>query len=121
MRVMMFVRADKNSEAGVPPSAENLAAMGRVIEEMAKAGVLLGAEGLQPSSRGVRVKVAGGKRTVTDGPFTESKELVAGYALIQVKSLAEAIEWSVRFAEVQPDFESELRPLSEAADHAAAS
>ena len=96
MRFMMIVKATKDSEAGVMPDEGILAAMAKYNEELAKAGVLLDLSGLQPSSKGARITFAGGKRTVTDGPFTETKELVAGYWLIQVKSKAEAIEWARR-------------------------
>src|SRR3989442_13952246 len=93
MRFMVLVKADKNSEAGVMPSQQLLTAMGKYNEELAKAGVLLAAEGLQPSSKGARVRVAGGKKTVIDGPFTETKELIAGFWLWQVKSKEKANEW----------------------------
>jgi hypothetical protein len=96
MRFMILVKADKNSEAGVLPSKELVAAMGKFNEEMAQAGELLAAEGLHPSSKGARIKVSGAKRTVTDGPFAETKELLAGFWLIQVRSKAEAIEWASR-------------------------
>jgi hypothetical protein len=96
MRFMLLVKANDESEAGVMPSAELVAAMGVYNNEMLKAGVLLAADGLQPSSKGARVRFSGGKRTVTDGPFTETKELIAGFWLIQVKSLDEAIEWARR-------------------------
>ncbi|HEX5386466.1 MAG TPA: YciI family protein [Gemmatimonadales bacterium] len=96
MRVMVIVKADKNTEAGVLPSHELLAAMGKYNEELVKAGIMLAGEGLQPSSKGARVKFSGSKRTVIDGPFTETKELVAGFWLWQVKSLDEAIEWAKR-------------------------
>src|SRR5215472_5645645 len=96
MRFMMIVKANKDSEAGVMPSDKLLSAMGKYNEELMKAGVLLDLSGLQPSSKGVRVKFSGGKRTVTDGPFTETKELIAGYWIIQVKSREEAIEWAKR-------------------------
>ena len=96
MRFMAIVKANKDSEAGVMPSKELLAAMGKFNEEMVKAGVLLAAEGLKPSSKGARVKFSGDKRTVVDGPFTESKELIAGFWLLQVKSKEEAIEWASR-------------------------
>ena len=91
MRFMVIVKADKNSEAGVMPSEKLLTEMGKYNEELAKAGVLLAGEGLHPSSRGARVKFSGEKRTVVDGPFAETKELIAGFWLIQVKSLDEAI------------------------------
>jgi hypothetical protein len=96
MRFMMIGKANKDSEAGVPPSETLIAEMTKYNEELAKAGVLLDLSGLQPSSKGARVKFSGGKRTVIDGPFTESKELIAGYWLIQVKSREEAIEWAKR-------------------------
>ena len=116
MRVALLLRSDKDSEAGVPPSQENMAAMGKLLGEMAGAGVLLGAEGLQPSSQGVRIRKSGEKVSVVDGPFVESKELIAGFVLLQVKTIAEAVEWATRFASVQGDFESEIRPLHEASD-----
>ena len=96
MRFMLIVKASKESEAGVLPSEELLAAMAKYNEELVKAGVLLAAEGLQPSSKGVRVRFSGARRTVIDGPFTETKELIAGFWLIQVKSKEEAIEWAKR-------------------------
>jgi len=96
MRFMVLVKADQDSEAGVLPDQKMLAAMGKFNEELVKAGVMLAGEGLQPSSRGVRVRFSGGKRTVIDGPFTETKELVAGFWLWQVKSKEEAIEWLKR-------------------------
>jgi hypothetical protein len=96
MRFMMIIKADKNSEAGVMPSEEILVAMGKYNEELIRAGVMLAGEGLQPSSKGARVRFAGGKTTVIDGPFAETKELVAGFWIIQVKSKAEAIEWAKR-------------------------
>jgi hypothetical protein len=92
--------------------------MGKLIEEMTKAGVLLATEGCQPSSKGARVRLSGGRITVTDGPFTETKELVAGFAMIQVKSKDEAIEWTRRFLKVAGDGESEIRQLHEASDFA---
>ena len=96
MRFMMIVKANKESEAGKMPSEQLLSAMGKYNEELMKAGVLLDLAGLQPSSKGARVKFSGGKHTVIDGPFTESKELIAGYWIIQVKSREEAIEWAKR-------------------------
>ena len=96
MRFMMIVKASKDSEAGVMPSEELLAKMGKYNEELMKAGVLLDLSGLQPSSKGARIRISGDKRTVIDGPFTESKELIAGYWIIQVKSREEAIEWAKR-------------------------
>ena len=97
MRFMIVVKATKDSEAGVKPPEEMFAAMADYHEQLAKAGVLLDASGLQPTSKGWRVKYSGGKRTIVDGPFTEAKELIAGYTMIQVKSREEAIEWSRRF------------------------
>jgi hypothetical protein len=96
MRFMMIVKANKDSEAGVMPSEELIAAMGKYNEELMKAGVLLDLAGLQPSSKGARIKFSGGKRTIIDGPFTETKELIAGYWIIQVKSREEALEWAKR-------------------------
>ena len=118
MRFMMIVKANKDSEAGVLPSKELIAAMGKFNEEMAKDGVLLAGEGLQASSKGARVKFSGGKRTVTDGPFAETKELIAGFWLIQVKSREEAIEWALRCPEPHEGGESEIeiRQVFEASD-----
>ena len=96
MRFMMIVKANKDSEAGVMPSEELISTMNKYNEELMKAGVLLDATGLQPSSKGFRVKYSGRKKTVIDGPFTESKELIAGYWIIQVKSREEALEWAKR-------------------------
>jgi len=96
MRVMVLVKADKNSEAGALPDPKLLAEMGKFNEELMKAGVLLAADGLQASSKGKRVRFAGGKKTVIDGPFAETKELVAGFWLWQVKSMEEAVEWLKR-------------------------
>jgi len=117
MRFMVLVKADKNSEAGVMPSQQLLTAMGKYNEELAKAGVLLAAEGLHPSSKGARVRFAGGKKTVIDGPFTETKELIAGFWLWQVKSKEEAIEWLKRapFGKT----EVEIRQVFEAEDFGA--
>ena len=97
VRFMIIVKATKDSEAGALPDDKMLASMATYHEELAKAGVLLDGSGLQPSSKGWRIKYSGAKRTVSDGPFTESKELIAGYTLIQVKSRAEALEWTRRF------------------------
>jgi hypothetical protein len=113
MRFMVLVKADKNSEAGVMPTQELLAEMGKFNEELVKAGVMLAGEGLQASSKGARVKFSGSKRTVTDGPFAETKELVAGFWLWQVRSKEEAIEWLKRApfregeVEIRQVFESE--------------
>ena len=117
MRFMVIVKADKDSEAGVLPSQELLTEMGKYNEELANAGMLLAGEGLHPSSKGVRINFSGGNPTVTDGPFTETKELVAGFWLIQAKSKDEAIEWLKRapFKEGQ----IEIRPLFEAEDFGA--
>jgi hypothetical protein len=104
---MVLIKADKNTEAGVMPSEELLTAMGRYNEELVKAGMLLAGEGLHPSSKGARVRFSGGKTTVVDGPFTEAKELIAGFWLWQVKSMEEAIEW-VRRCPNPLDGESEI-------------
>src|SRR5512147_1485563 len=96
MRFMMMVKANRDTELGVMPDEQLIAAMGKYNEELAKAGVLLDLSGLQPSAKGARIKFAGGKRTVIDGPFPETKELIAGYWLIQVKSKQEAIDWAMR-------------------------
>jgi hypothetical protein len=117
MRFLVMVKADKNTEAGVMPSEKLLAEMGKYNEELAKAGVLLAAEGLQPSSKGARVKFSGEKRTVIDGPFTEAKELIAGFWLIQVKSKEEAIEWVKRCPNpMEGESEIEIRQVFEADD-----
>src|SRR5687767_9354831 len=108
MRFMLMVKATKDSEAGVMPSAELLSEMGKFNDELVKAGVLLAGEGLHPSSKGARVRFSGSKRTVIDGPFAETKELVAGFWLIQVKSLQEAIEWVKRVPNPMPGEESEI-------------
>ena len=121
MRFMVMVRATKSSEAGEMPSERLLADMGRFNEELVKAGVLLAAEGLHPSARGVRVRYAGEQRTVIDGPFAETKELIAGFWLIQVASLEEAIEWLKRAPNPFEGIESdvEIRQVFEAADFGA--
>ena len=116
MRFMGLLKADEHSEAGAPPTKELMEKMGKFVEEITKARVLLATDGLQPSSKGARVRLAGGKVTVTDGPFTESKELIASYALFQVKSMAEAIEWTTRFLKVLGEGECEIRPLFDASD-----
>jgi hypothetical protein len=103
---------------GTPPTPEHITKMGEFIEEISKAGVLLATEGCQPSDKGARVRLENGKVTVTDGPFTEAKELVGGFALVQVKSKDEAIEWTKRFLKVAGDGESEVRLLHEASDFA---
>lgn len=117
MKVMVMVKATKDSEAGVMPSEQLLTDMGQFNETLVKAGILLAGEGLHPSSKGVRVQFSGTNRTVTDGPFTETKELVAGYWLWQVKSVEEAIEWVKRCPNPMPgDSEIEIRPVFEADD-----
>lgn len=118
MRFMVMVKADKDSEAGVMPDEKLLVDMGKYNEELEKAGVLLAGEGLLASSKGARVRFSGAKRTVIDGPFAETKELVAGFWLIQVKSLDEAIEWVKRAPNPMPgkDSEIEIRQVAETAD-----
>ena len=118
MRFMIIVKASKDSEAGKMPSEELLAAMGKYNEELVKAGIMLAGEGLQPSSKGARVRFSGEKRIVTDGPFTETKELIAGFWIWQVKSKAEAIEWVKRCPNPMPGTEAEIeiRQVFEAAD-----
>jgi len=117
MRFMILLKGDKNTEAGVPPSRALLAEMGKYNEELVKAGVLLAAEGLQPSAKGARVKFSGKQRTVLDGPFTEAKELIAGFWLIEVKSREEAIEWVKRCPNpLEGDAEIEIRQVFEAED-----
>jgi hypothetical protein len=117
MRFMVIVKATKDSEAGALPSEELLTAMGKYNEELAKAGILLAGEGLQPSSKGARVRFSGPKRTVVDGPFAETKELIAGFWLWKVKSKEEAIEWVKRCPNPMPgDSEIEIRQVFEAED-----
>ena len=117
MRFMILVKATKDSEAGVMPDEKLLAPMAAYHEELAKAGVLLDASGLHPSSKGFRVRYSGGKSTIVDGPFTETKELIAGYTLIQVKSREEALEWARRFPNpALGDGEIEVRQLFELDD-----
>jgi len=121
MRFMILVKATKESEAGVMPTHEQLAAMGKFNEELVKAGVLLAGEGLHPSSKGARIRFDGAKRAVIDGPFAETKELIAGFWLIQVKDLAEAIEWMKRVPFTgEPESEIEIRQVFEAEDFGAA-
>ena len=115
MRVIVIVKASKESEAGQMPSQELLARMGKYNEELANAGVMAAGEGLQPSSKGKRVRFSGSQRTVTDGPFAETKELVAGYWLWKVKSMDEAVEW-LKKAPFDQGAEVEIRPLFEADD-----
>lgn len=116
MRILGMLKADKDSEAAAPPSQELMERMGTFIEEVTKAGVMLSTDGLQPSAKGKRVRMSNGKVTVIDGPFTESKELVASYALFEVKTMDEAIYWTTRFLEVLGKGECELRPIFEASD-----
>ncbi|HEF4769684.1 YciI family protein [Burkholderia multivorans] len=121
MRVMVIVKATADSETGALPDTELLTAMGRFNEELVKAGVMLAGEGLHPSSRGKRVRFAGESRTVIDGPFAETKELVAGFWLWQVKSMDEAVEWVKRCPNPMPgESEIEIRPIFEAEDFGAA-
>jgi hypothetical protein len=121
MRFMVLVKANKNSEAGVLPDEKLLTEMGKYNEELAKAGVLLAGEGLQPSSKGARVRFSGKTRTVIDGPFAETKELIAGFWMFQVKSKEEAIEWVKRCPNPFPGTESEIeiRQVFEAEDFGA--
>jgi hypothetical protein len=117
MKVMVLVKATKDSEAGVMPTQNLLAAMGKFNEELVKAGVMLAGEGLRPSAQGKRVQFSGRNRTVIDGPFAETKELVAGFWLWQVRSIEEAVEWVKRCPNPMPgDSEIEIRPFYEAAD-----
>jgi hypothetical protein len=121
MRVMVIVKGNKESEAGVMPSQQFLAEMGKFNEELVKAGVMLAGEGLHPSSKGKRIRFAGGKQTVIDGPFAETKELIAGFWLWQVKSMDEAVEWLKRCPTPDDniDGEIEIRPVFEADDFGA--
>jgi hypothetical protein len=120
MRVMVMVKATADSEAGAMPSEELLAAMGAFNEELVKAGVMLAGEGLHPSTKGKRVRFSGRQRTVIDGPFAETKELVAGFWLWQVKSMEEAVEWVRRCPNPMPtESEIEIRPVFEAEDFGA--
>ena len=118
MRVMVIVKATKNSETGATPSENLLSDMGAYNEELVKAGILLAADGLHPSAKGKRVKFSGDKRSVVDGPFTETKELIAGYWVWQVRSMDEAVEWVRRCPNPMPgeDSEIEIRPIFEEAD-----
>ena len=119
MRYMMIVKGSQKTEAGVMPTEDEMAAMGKYNEELQKAGVLLDLSGLKPTSKAVKVRFSGGKRTVVDGPFTEAKEIIAGYWIIQVKSREEAIEWAKRIpAEAVGMAEVELRPFYELEDFA---
>jgi len=117
MRVMVIVKATKDSEAGVLPSKELIDAMGKYNEQLVKAGIMLAGDGLQPSSKGKRVRFSGDKRSAIDGPFTETKELIAGFWIWQVRSMEEAVEWLKRCPNPHcEDSEVEIRPVFEAAD-----
>ena len=118
MKVMVIVKATKNSEAGIMPSEKLLSEMGAFNEELVKAGIMLDGEGLHPSSKGKRIQFSGGTHTVVDGPFAETKELVAGYWVWQVRSMEEAIDWARRCPDPMPgeDAELEIRPIFEADD-----
>ena len=118
MRVMVIVKANKDSEAGVMPNEKILTAMGKFNEQLVKAGVMLAGDGLHPSSKGKRVRFSGGKQTVIDGPFAETKELIAGYWLWQVRSMEEAVEWLKR-SPFDGGAEVEIRPVFEAEDFGA--
>ncbi len=122
MKVMVIVKATKNTENGVMPTEKDLDAMTRYNDELIKAGIMLGGDGLTPSSRGKRILFSGSKRTVVDGPFTETKELVAGFWIWQVRSIEEALEWARRCPDPMPgeDAVLEIRPLFEVADFGAA-
>jgi hypothetical protein len=120
MRFMVMIKADRNTEAGVMPSEQLLAEMGKYNEELVKAGVMLAGEGLQPSSKGARVRFSGSKRTVIDGPFAEAKELIAGFWILQVKSKQEAIDWVKRCPNpLEGESEIEIRQIFEAEDFGA--
>ena len=118
MKVMVIVKATKNSEAGVMPSEKLLTEMGNYNEELVKAGIMLAGDGLRPSRDGKRIKFSGGRRSVVDGPFAETKELIAGYWVWQVRSMEEALEWARRCPDPMPgeDAELEIRPFYEAED-----
>jgi hypothetical protein len=120
MRVVVFVKANQDTEAGVMPSEQLLAEMGKYNEELVKAGIMLDGQGLHPSSKGARIKFSGPKRTVVDGPFTETKELIAGYWIWQVRSMGEAIEWAKRCPNpTGAESVLEIRPIFEAEDFGA--
>ena len=114
MRFILMARADEHSEAGAFPSPEVMADMGAFMQEITQAGVLLSAEGLQPSSAGARLTLSKGTLTVTDGPFAETKEMISSYAIVEVASKAEAIEWAARWAKLFGEMECEIRPLFDA-------
>ena len=113
MRFLMVHRIDESRPDAYSPSPEMIAGVGALMAEMTRAGVVLAAEGVQHSSKGAKVRVSNGKRTVTDGPFTEAKEVIGGFAMVQVRSLEEAIEWAARFAETIGDVEIEVRQIAE--------
>ena len=120
MRVVVFVKATKDSEAGIMPSEQLLADMGKYNEELVKAGIMLAGEGLHPSKKGKRIRFSGPNRSVIDGPFAETKELVAGFWIWQVKSMQEAVEWAKRCPNPMPgDSDLEIRPVFEAEDFGA--
>jgi hypothetical protein len=121
MRVMVIVKATQNSEAGVMPSEQLLADMGTFNEELVKAGIMLAGDGLHPSAKGKRIRFSGNKRTVVDGPFAETKELIAGYWVWQVRSMDEAVDWARRCPDPMPgeDAELEIRPIFEGGDFGA--
>jgi hypothetical protein len=117
MRVMVIVKATKDSEGGIPPSRELIEAMGKYNEQLVKAGIMLAGDGLKPSSKGKRVRFSGDKRTVIDGPFAETKELIAGFWIWQVRNMDEAVEWLKRCPNPHcVDSDVEIRPMFEAAD-----
>jgi hypothetical protein len=118
MRFLVMHKSNEQNEAGVPPSKELIEEMGKLMEETAKTGVLLAAEGVHASSKGARLQYSKGKFTVTDGPFAEAKELIAGFAILQVNSKQEAVEWAKRFAKVVGDVEIEIRQVAELSDFA---
>jgi hypothetical protein len=113
MRYLGITRGDKDSEAGAPPSPELLEAVGKFMEEVEKAGILIGSEGLMPSSYAKRISVREGKATVTDGPFAETKEVIASYALFETKTIEEAMEWTTRFLRVIGGGECDIYPIHE--------
>ncbi len=119
MRILGLLKADKSSEAGAAPDAALMQRMGEFVEEITRAGVMIATDGLHPSAKGKRVRLAKGKITVIDGPFTESKELVASYAIFQVSTMAEAVHWTTRFLSVLGEGECELRPIFDPSDFSA--
>jgi hypothetical protein len=116
MKILGLLKADESTERGDMPSPELVSEMGKFMDEVAKTGMLLATDGLKPSSAGKRIRLSEGKVTVIDGPFTESKELIASYALFQVKTMEEAVEWTTRFLKVLGEGECELRPIWEPSD-----